>query len=99
MNFTPTNSALVARDPEALSLAGYLDDLNMDALVARFPEAKVEAYWEPERGYDYPWELFFLGENDTVFYVYARHGEPRFGANDKGQAYAEDFKSFIMGSV
>lgn len=71
----------------------------MDMLVTLFTEGKTEGHYEPENGYDHPWELAFEGPEGMTFSVYARWGQPRIGVNEKSESHVQEFKAWLLSQV
>lgn len=78
LTFTPNKLA----DPNGTSLAAHCDGISMDEIADAFPEGRVVAYDEPEKGYSHPWEVKFTDENGDVYNIYERFGAARIGTNE-----------------
>ena len=93
MKFKPTN----ATDTTGCSLAFFIEEFDMDSLLNVFPSGKMDAYYDPERGYSYPWEIgFACEETGEGLYVYERFGEVRIGCLDgRSNPLATELQNFL----
>lgn len=78
-------------------MAFEVEGIDMDDLLKIFPSGKMDAYYEPERGYSYPWEIGFIWEETGEgFYVYDRFGATRIGCLDgRSNPLATELKNVL----
>jgi hypothetical protein len=86
-------------DSNGMSLAHYIDGLSMDDILDRFPEGRMEGYYDHEKGYDND-EVGFEDENGNQYYVYARYGHVRIGDRDGFDSKnCKELENFIRASL
>lgn len=78
-----------------LSLQAYVG-VCMETLCERFPQGRMPAYDDEEKGYTDPYELGFVDEDGNVYYVYSRWGSPRVGALSCNRNLAEELAIWLQ---
>ena len=73
-NFTPRPI-----NANGMSLAAYVEGVEMGVLVDRFNEGFMEGYVDDDKGYDGAEVGFVHNETGLELYAYARYGSVRVG--------------------
>lgn len=72
-------------DINGTHLVAYVDGLSQSTLLKKFPEGRMEGYYDPTKGYEDDDVGFVCVETGEIFNVYSRWGSVRIGALDNSE--------------